>query len=100
MFFSHFIISCMQRILLSLVLLFSLQYHSLSNDGPLDNLQHILGNLWEVDVYGDELIAACGDNGIIMLSRDAGKTWVQPYTRTDIPLYDIICPDASTIIAA
>lgn len=90
----------MQRILLSLVLLFSLQYHSLSNDGPLDNLQHILGNLWEVDVYGDELIAACGDNGIIMLSRDAGKTWVQPYTRTDIPLYDIICPDASTIIAA
>ncbi|MFN9340925.1 MAG: YCF48-related protein, partial [Candidatus Kapaibacterium sp.] len=29
----------------------------------------------------------------------AGKTWVQPYTHTDIPLYDIACPNASTIIA-
>lgn len=88
-----------QKLIIVIVIFFSLQYLSFAKDGPLDNLQHLLGELWEVDVYGDELIAACGDNGMIMLSRDAGKTWVQPYTHTDIPLYDIICPNASTIIA-
>jgi len=88
-----------QKLIIMIVIFFSLQYLSFAKEGPLDNLQHLLGELWEVDVYGDELIAACGDNGIIMLSRDAGKTWVQPYTHTDIPLYDIACPNASTIIA-
>ncbi|MBK7986371.1 MAG: hypothetical protein IPK11_05525 [Ignavibacteria bacterium] len=88
-----------QKLIIMIVIFFSLQYLSFAKEGPLDNLQHLLGELWEVDVYGDELIAACGDNGIIMLSRDAGKTWVQPYTHTDIPLYDIVCPNASTIIA-
>ncbi len=88
-----------QKLIIMIVIFFSLQYLSFAKEGPLDNLQYLWGELWEVDVYGDELIAACGDNGIIMLSRDAGKTWVQPYTHTDIPLYDIACPNASTIIA-
>lgn len=88
-----------QKLIIMIVIFFSLQCLGFAKEGPLDNLQYLWGELWEVDVYGDELIAACGDNGIIMLSRDAGKTWVQPYTHTDIPLYDIACPNASTIIA-